>query len=607
MVKSFFVAERSSLRRVTIFVQCSQKTSEKRGRKGLNLSENVLSLLQTSAMLQFPRVQKECETFITASISVDLCLEVYHTTHALGLLHIAQPALLFALWRFNDVVQSNCFLQLSIEEVTHYLSDEALNAGKEGEWKVWEAIDKWIEHDELERTEHLKKLITCLDFHRLTVNDISNILFYPVVSAQSEIVQLLEYVQRLKRTVKCIKDLNSVLEDPETEDEDVVKSIRKDAIKCLSKPSRKLPFLPCVVGFQENKKFKKKLKTSDDEDEDSISVSRRNKKLMPVVYLYNWRTKQIQVEVVLDKLYEGPVSCSGYQLCSVGPYIYVTGGEYMLGHSNWNKALWCFDKTRRKWIKEDTLPRPRRHHMVCVLDDIIYLIGGYGKYRIIQDSVDSFDTSRGRWTECPPLPQPVGSGAACAYNNQIWVFNHDTHLFKYFPGSRYWQTSTLPQCQNQNFRAALPYGDYIYLIEQCSYKVYKFCPDSEKVHVFGQFRSAPVNVCQVDGKLYSFSHDDFDDSHVIEVLDLKTEGDHPQQGQTCSSKDSSFTDSCEKSAIQEQSDLEVSQQEQCSIATTIRMSQEEWQETESGPHMFTICCPADVTFCLGCFPLLQYA
>ncbi len=34
----------------------------------------------------------------------------------------------------------------------------------------------------------------------------------------------------------------------------------------------------------------------------------------------------------------------------------------------------------------------RRHHSLCVYEEFIYLIGGYGKHRIILDSVDRYDT-----------------------------------------------------------------------------------------------------------------------------------------------------------------------------------------------------------------------
>ena len=41
------------------------------------------------------------------------------------------------------------------------------------------------------------------------------------------------------------------------------------------------------------------------------------------------------------------------------------------------------------------MPDVRRHFMCCKLDSTIYLIGGFGKHRIIQSSVKAFNTTTG--------------------------------------------------------------------------------------------------------------------------------------------------------------------------------------------------------------------
>lgn len=45
-----------------------------------------------------------------------------------------------------------------------------------------------------------------------------------------------------------------------------------------------------------------------------------------------------------------------------------------------------------------SLPQPRRHHMACVLGSVIYLLGGFGRHRVRQSSVDAYDTESGRET-----------------------------------------------------------------------------------------------------------------------------------------------------------------------------------------------------------------
>lgn len=171
----------------------------------------------------------------------------------------------------------------------------------------------------------------------------------------------------------------------------------------------------------------------------------------------------------------------------------------------------------------------------------------------------------------------------------------------------------------------------IYLIlfpsaDNCSPKVYQYLPEGgHTISYFGHFATPPVNVCMVDGIIYSFSHDDLDDSHVIEVLDVaeacpntaKTRSDKSKQGMEI--EDASRQ---RQSEVSERSESVVSRKGEessggkrgeersegdssSSSSSSFRASKEIWREKETGPFIFTTKCPADTTFSLGCFPLLK--
>jgi len=49
-------------------------------------------------------------------------------------------------------------------------------------------------------------------------------------------------------------------------------------------------------------------------------------------------------------------------------------------------SVWCF-----------SIASPRRHHSVCCLGDYIYIIGGFGRHRVILDSVEKYHVETSKW------------------------------------------------------------------------------------------------------------------------------------------------------------------------------------------------------------------
>lgn len=79
--------------------------------------------------------------------------------------------------------------------------------------------------------------------------------------------------------------------------------------------------------------------------------------------------------------------------------MYVIGGEFVLGHSNFNNSMWRYDTFTKSWHLAGRLKNPRRHHTVCVMDDDIYLIGGIGRFRVALRSVERFNTQTGNYLQ----------------------------------------------------------------------------------------------------------------------------------------------------------------------------------------------------------------
>ncbi|XP_064111431.1 kelch-like protein 30 [Macrobrachium nipponense] len=523
-------------------------------------------------------------------------------------------------------IPSDCTLALLHPSRMHffpalveYLSDPSLFTGPNGEWTVWEAINTWIEENGEERVIHIKELLTCLDFKCLSADDISNMLFYNVICENDELVQILEGIRKYKReqvpqcsylsgtdggqTISTLGKSSVSLDSDKTLDIEKLQESVNLFLNCLT---RKLSVYPSVVGFKRLlSNQKKKAKNSDDEDNNCTSISKEYKDVMPVLYVFNPSNGKIHEEFPLTKLCHGPVLCSGFQVCAVGPSVYILGGEFLYGHGNWNHSLWRYSTATKKWIVEDSLPKPRRHHMMCSVNSIIYVLGGFGRHRVVQSSVIAYDTESGKWLPCPDMPHCVSNGAACAFKGRVMVFTHEMQLLTYYPSTRKWSAIPLRSPTRHGYRAALAWKNHIYLIDHCSTKVYRYYPEGHSVAEYGYFLAPPVNVCIVDGKIYSFSHDDLD-NHVIEVLDI--EDDLGNVDNTVADGGIIDKHNCDNGERGDRCDANIAVSDYCEKSKVTKKaiaSREVWKEGDDGPHIFTTKCPADVTFSLGCFPLLK--
>lgn len=575
----------------------------------LVIPHGVLPLLQISAMLQFTSVQAACEQHVLSSLTIDSCLEVYFITSSLGILSLASAALTVATWNFENLALTQQFQQLTITELEEYVSHPALHPGPNGEWGVWEALVGWIEVCEEERTQHLVRLLLCLDLHTLTLEDLANMFFFSVVSDNEEAVQFLECFKAFKKEC-CSQISNSVssgtsgampqssvwLENYSYEKE-LQKELRSALEIALKRPRRKLPQIPCVVGFRQTRppQRRRKAKNSDDEDEErnySLASRIKNLDITPVLFSFDPVQKRIKEEVTLTKLCSCPVQCSGYQVCAVGPSIFILGGEYQLGHGNWNMSVMRYSTVSRRWIEEHSLPRPRRHFMSCVVNSTIYLLGGFGRHRVIQSSVDSYDTASGEWLHCPDMPSPVSYAAVCSFEGRLLLFTQENQLLTFCPKLKRWSAMPLKAPNTLGYRAALTWKHYIYLIDSCTASVYRFKPGEVTVTRYGQFGAPPINVCVVDGTLYNFSHNDLHDIRVVEAMELDG-GD-----KNIKSKD-------ENSDAKNIGEDTKPGNKDTPPAPILVHSKEVWKGNDPGKHMFTTLCPAESTFSLGSFPLLK--
>lgn len=80
-----------------------------------------------------------------------------------------------------------------------------------------------------------------------------------------------------------------------------------------------------------------------------------------------------------------------------GPYLYLSGGGPDFGKVNWIRKIWRFDvsKLYSPWEAVGELFEFRRSHAMVILENKLYIFGGFGKFRTKNTQMHSLDLTSG--------------------------------------------------------------------------------------------------------------------------------------------------------------------------------------------------------------------
>ena len=201
-----------------------------------------------------------------------------------------------------------------------------------------------------------------------------------------------------------------------------------------------------------------------------------------------------------------------------------------MGRSNWNSLVRKYDTMTESWSTALTLESPRRHHTLAVNEQDIFVIGGFGKHRVILDSVEIFEESANLLKPCQPLPMPMYSVASFCHDGLLYVIKDNSNKYVYDREMDKWAPAfgnvALPK--NLEFNAVMPYKESVYMTAKFNYKLFRFPlkgsgESAEEAVVVGHFQQETQNVCMVNSVIYNFSSDQFDYFSTVEAYDIETE------------------------------------------------------------------------------------
>ncbi|MGD1836431.1 MAG: Kelch repeat-containing protein [Nitrososphaeraceae archaeon] len=101
------------------------------------------------------------------------------------------------------------------------------------------------------------------------------------------------------------------------------------------------------------------------------------------------------------------------------------------------------------WINGSSMEIPRTEVSATMLDNKIYVIGGFDKFGNVVDTVERYDINSDSWTTVSPLPLPLHHTASATFNGSIYVIGGYTNnwiptnnLFVFDPEQNLWIEET---------------------------------------------------------------------------------------------------------------------------------------------------------------------
>ncbi|KAL3868846.1 hypothetical protein ACJMK2_041603 [Sinanodonta woodiana] len=342
------------------------------GRKQLDLLGNdMTSIITAACMYQINSAICACCQDLIKRIDNQTCLDIMLLAETFSLNTVYNMARRHALWFFPSIWSiAEDFVDLEKEPLQSYLSDPMLNTSSELE--VFQALEKWINQDRPGRLPVFSQLLfDCIYVKDIEDEEIEVIMSSPLVELNPEVISWIQQHKQQQRPETWI-------------------------------PLRHVPYKLVLVGGW------RKVENRRVPCLDMFSFDINSGNLQSVIDLPSlFNEQQISPDI-------------GYSVCVVGKDLYLAGGEAVLGKSKWMMDVWKYDGFEESWKIVTSLKGPRRHHGMCSDDDSFYLLGGFGRYRVMLDSIEQYHCTKDEWVTLRPMLQPEFNPGVAVHRNKLY-------------------------------------------------------------------------------------------------------------------------------------------------------------------------------------------
>ena len=129
-------------------------------------SRNALELLSAANMLQFEGIKQCCSTYLQTMLDAHNCLNIANFADLHTCYCLKESAEDFSKIHFREVIESEEFLEISLEQLKSLLASDSISVISEKD--VFDAAIKWIKTNEDERIQYFPELLGFVRLAQIT-------------------------------------------------------------------------------------------------------------------------------------------------------------------------------------------------------------------------------------------------------------------------------------------------------------------------------------------------------------------------------------------------------------------------------------------------------
>ncbi|NXC90880.1 KLH28 protein, partial [Cercotrichas coryphoeus] len=382
--------------------------------------DTVEALLPAANLLQVKLVVKECCAFLESQLDPGNCIGIWRFAETYGCHELYLAASKFICQNFEDVCQTEEFLELTHSELDEIVSNDCLNVVTEE--TVFYALEAWVKYDVRERQKYLAQLLHCVRLPLLSV----------------------KFLTRLYEANHLIRD------------DHTCKHLLNEALKYHFMPEHRLsqqsmlltrprcaPKVLCAVGGKAG----------------LFACLEREKQLCAPSWC-GW--------VCL----EDGISIPRFGICVLEQKIYVVGGIAThvcqgISYRKHESSVECWDPDTNTWSSLDRMFESRSTLGVAVLAGELYALGGYDGQSYLR-SVEKYIPKVKEWQLVAPMSRTRSCFAAAVLDGMIYAIGgygpaHMNSMERYDPSKNSWETVASMADKRINFGVGVMLG-FIFVV-----------------------------------------------------------------------------------------------------------------------------------------------
>ncbi|XP_071944391.1 kelch-like protein 26 [Antedon mediterranea] len=436
--------------------------------------DDLRETLRTAYTLRIEVVNVVCGKFMIARLKCKNCVDYFLLTKEFHMDDIRNEVVEYIAKSFGEVIDSNLHLNLSCQQIIHFLSRDDLSA--KSEISIFEAVMEWLRSDWQDRKDYAPLIMTHIRFPLIHPNDIVNkvqveeaLMDIPecrTLITEAMSYHLLPHHQHSFQTLtRATTDVFVVLGGEDMQGLTSEQTYVCDIETNVWKPFTDMPIrrLDLAVATMDNFLYVAGGQFSGDSlGIDSIgTVHQYNprfdtwRQLCPMkkrrslfsldgmnTYLYAVGGKNTQGGLASVERYDSgtdsweyvaPLTLHtfGHSSAVVGGKLFITGGVVDGGH--FSNALQVYDPNHDKWTFKAPMSSTRAFHVMCSVGKKIYVIGGNTRdsknRRVDCRAVECYDTKNEQWSTLARMPIGVSLAGVCVYSKCVYVIGGYTGKF----------------------------------------------------------------------------------------------------------------------------------------------------------------------------------